>query len=835
MKIKQLFLSDHIRLRFSNIREIEINTADSDTHLIIGSNGSGKSSILHEFIPYPPTKAFFGPDGFKSLTLDHDNKEYVLTYDVRHGHQFVCEGINLNISGTNEIQKDLIREHFGITSEIHTLLKCALPICSMLPSQRKKLLMSINPVDVSLFNEKYKKVHRDVVAYGNNLDMLYDRQKQLMMQRLPEEQYNSMIEHKAILENQERILLVWMTTVSSERDRYQYAEIDWEPTRTKQSIANLYKVLVQFTMVSRKEYSNDIIRYTTKQEIIASEISTIERTLSTLIEELNVYESQKKIMSDDQGDVSKELADIIQRLNFFNFPIEFIPITESQLSVVKSIMTGIVTNCVAISYIPYTEIKSKAELELINRNMFNLDADIRNTDKTIQQVSTQRAELMQSIRTYSTGKNCNTSQCELLQVYSDSIKSKQSKLDMMSEQIDNLNKQSEELRNSYNSLQQVYSNQEIIWNHIDKILELVHSNETLSRQYPDHIVLDFIRTDVTLFGSRIEEYISQSESFGEFKKLQEYAKALEEKNSSFESKKQLSIMVLDKDILTHSETIQKLRIRHKELSDERHINAFQIYHLQRFDQLKDYVRSIEEDYDRALAQAESNASYEYFNKLYSVMNTILQSIRSELIDLTRICKEQELLLVRLDTEIDSVIKVIKPKYDEAKHVETALFELPIIYTKKFINDIIDTTNSLIHDIMTYRVELLHINDDIDFGFSFPVIIGDIPLKDISECSEGQKAIIQLAFNLAVIIELNLNNLPVFCDEVDRALDVVHAERLTDTLLNLISGNIINQLFVIGHDKSFLAAFQDSENVIMLNGDNIDLPNSYNTNVKITYN
>ena len=153
-----------------------------------------------------------------------------------------------------------------------------------------------------------------------------------------------MIERKEMLENQERILLVWMTTVSSERDRYRHAKIDWEPTKIKQSLVVWYKTLAQFTDISRKEYSNDIIRYTTKQEIISSEIDTIERTLATLIEELNVYESQKKTMTDNQGDVSKELNDVIQRLNLFNFHDEFIPIPELQVGTIRSVAQEINTS-----------------------------------------------------------------------------------------------------------------------------------------------------------------------------------------------------------------------------------------------------------------------------------------------------------------------------------------------------------------------------------------------------------------------------------------------------------------------------------------------------------
>jgi len=292
---------------------------------------------------------------------------------------------------------------------------------------------------------------------------------------------------------------------------------------------------------------------------------------------------------------------------------------------------------------------------------------------------------------------------------------------------------------------------------------------------------------------------------------------------------------LDSEINTYSSRLETLRKKHIE---KRNMLAYLSSKKQLFDEfntIRYQVRTMVDTVSQLEIDTQNKASREYLNRLYAILNTLLTDIRSELVDITTISKEQEMLIVRLDTEVNTIIGDLKPKFDNSKIVEKSLYELPIKYTQSFVNNIIETTNYFINEIMTYPLQLIPVDDNDMCDFTFPVLIeNEVKVKDISVCSDGQKAIIQLAFNLALIVELKFNQYPIYIDECDRALDTTHKIRLTEFLLKLISSGIVSQMFVVNHDETMINQLADTGNIVVLNGDNLVLPERYNEKTKIVY-
>ena len=843
MKITGLILYDYVRLRVSRIRELEINTESDNVQLIIGSNGSGKSSVMHELFPFPPIKSSFGKEGFKELSLQHNNALYKLTYSPTYGHQFFKNGgKNLNISNTNEIQKELIYEHFGITPEIHTVLKCSLPICEMVPSQRKKVLMSMNPVDVDVFITKYQKVHKDVVAYSNNLDMLYERQKRLMTQKLPDEQYKDMLERKAMLENQEKLLLIWMTTVSSELDMYPEisANTDMNGTTTKR-IYELFKSLPKFSGVSRSKYQSQMVVCNTKAEMITAELKDIESSIEDVISILNDYETKKELLNADGSNVEEELSSTLLQLKTFSFADDFNPIPTNQISRVIELNDAIRDILVELTYIEYPRISDKEELNSFYKQVIELKSGLNNLLTNISNLKKQREDLRKTITTYKTNENCkdcgncNREACELFSVYSTHTDSKKKEISAFDERLSSIEVKYVEMSETYEKATAGYNIQLNLWKHIDRILHIIHSNRALTDNFNDKYVLSQIRESPMLLVDEISKYIQLSSEYAEYKKLLKRVEELEGINATLTSKKLLSIDVLNTEILAHTKQLTTLRKKYEIKSGI--ISKLQTDH----DLLKEFsdVKQKAHDFKDEMIDLESNvkkkASREYIVNLYNVLNRMLVNIRSELVDITNISKEQEKIIVRLDTEVNNIINDLKPKHENAKLIEKSLHDLPIEYTTIFINNIIETANYFINEIMTYSMHLVPIPDGDVCDFSFPVIIeNEVRTKDISSCSDGQRAIIQLAFNLAIVVELRFNEYPIFSDETNRTLDITHSKRLTEFLLKLETSGIVSQLFVVNHDPTMIDRLAHTGNIVVLNGDNLVLPERYNQNVKIVY-
>jgi len=308
---------------------------------------------------------------------------------------------------------------------------------------------------------------------------------------------------------------------------------------------------------------------------------------------------------------------------------------------------------------------------------------------------------------------------------------------------------------------------------------------------------------------------------------------LKRDNEVKESQMKFSSDVLRIEISKYKQQLTDTRKKHDDKVTELSSMLKESNHLKAYANDKETLEKILSNVNVFEEYAEIKASREYLTNFYNILNSILQTTRKELIEINKICAEQDSLISRLDKEVNSVIDQLKVKYNDSKLVESSLFELPINYTRSFVNRLIETTNYFVAEVMTYPMMILPIDDGNRMDFSFPIVVDDVRLKDINGCSDGQKAIVTLAFNLALIIELGLNDYPIYIDEVDRALDTAHSKRLSELLNMLMEKNIVSQLFAVNHHPSFIDYLTD-KGIIVLNGDNIDIPHDANENVEMTY-
>ena len=159
MKILSLKLSGYKRFLLSNLTNFEINVT-SDIQLILGTNGSGKSSLLEALSPYPQSRTDFIKGGSKYLEIEHNNSNYLLisNYNGTVKHQFIRNGINLNEGGTATIQKELVEQELSFNNQLHNLLTGKVTFSNMTPLQRREWIMKISNIDLSYALCKYDEV-----------------------------------------------------------------------------------------------------------------------------------------------------------------------------------------------------------------------------------------------------------------------------------------------------------------------------------------------------------------------------------------------------------------------------------------------------------------------------------------------------------------------------------------------------------------------------------------------------------------------------------------------------------------------------------------------------
>lgn len=120
-------------------------TITAALQLIIGTNGSGKSSLLEQLTPLAPDPTDFTKQGSKTLHLEHNHRQYVFrfTFSPKRECRFEVDGQELNDGGTVTVYNELVREHFGITPEIHRLLLGKERFSSMSPARRKEWFLKL--------------------------------------------------------------------------------------------------------------------------------------------------------------------------------------------------------------------------------------------------------------------------------------------------------------------------------------------------------------------------------------------------------------------------------------------------------------------------------------------------------------------------------------------------------------------------------------------------------------------------------------------------------------------------------------------------------------------
>jgi hypothetical protein len=114
-------------------------TYTAAVQFIVGTNGSGKSSLAYQLSPLPAEKDDFSKEGLKHIVITNNGKTYKLISDFsqEHVHSFIVDGVNLNDGGTITVQKELVKKHFGYDQSIHDMIQGHKRFTQMGPSERK--------------------------------------------------------------------------------------------------------------------------------------------------------------------------------------------------------------------------------------------------------------------------------------------------------------------------------------------------------------------------------------------------------------------------------------------------------------------------------------------------------------------------------------------------------------------------------------------------------------------------------------------------------------------------------------------------------------------------
>ena len=200
MYIHSLYLSGYKYHKFAEINDILIECKHK-IQLIIGSNGSSKTKTVQQYSPKTITSTDFNKDGSKVLELEHNNHQYSISYDgIQKLHSFKEDGVELNTSGTSQVQEELVNNYLDYTKLTDKLIYNKMKMTQMTPAARMEFLTSINPINIKFIKDKHAKIYTQFKKLKAQLELLEKRSNEYTSTMMDDIEYSCYLADKEKIE-----------------------------------------------------------------------------------------------------------------------------------------------------------------------------------------------------------------------------------------------------------------------------------------------------------------------------------------------------------------------------------------------------------------------------------------------------------------------------------------------------------------------------------------------------------------------------------------------------------------------------------------------------------
>lgn len=816
MKILELELILCARLALNNIRHFKL-TLKEMVQLILGTNGSGKSSLIYELSPLPANHKHYYKGGKKRIVIAAHNKTYELISDFANGqdHYFYVDGENLNTGRTVTIQKELVREHFGYTYEFHEILLGIEPFTRMAPGRRREVFTMLCPVNYTYAIKLYKKIQEALRDTTGTLKKTKERLVKETASALQEEEILAMRARLTELNKESQAMYMLRNadapTVYDARTTAEAAtQLIHELTERFHGIR---KLLRDKSYIAPEEYEMDI-------ESAKSELARIEGVYARVSEEFIKSSAEVGSVSEmDAEDVVKLKDEIIANnqlahnlLGTRKRPLEgFNPIRATQsMDVVYESLYEVLTH---IKADPDGLMSSTALTEVMDK-LRDRELSLATNKEKLSGFEHREKHLLELAN--SEQISCPKCTHQFRMGYSEDehhnlknrITAGRGFVEVLDKELVELRQKRDELT-AYSTLYKEYIRITRSTPELQPLWNLINEEDAL-RQSPQHALtlVELVRSDL-----QIEMRVS----------------AIREKITT-------DMKRLEMAEYAQSESIKGKKIRLEEL--EREIGFLSQQKLLVQSKLRDLQieqRQIKHMYDICdnLNKAKDN--------LGQASISVINAVKNEIIDeaLAETHREIATLATRVHSvdQHESVIRNLKWTIVENEKEEKAYKALAAALSPVdgliaegmlgFIRNFAARMNALIAKVWTYRMEMHDCSteeESAELNYKFPVSTPNLPKPtgDVSEASSGQKEMLDLAFRVVAAQCLGLDKGPLSLDEFGKTFDETHQLAATQVIQQLMEQLNFSQLFMISHYESCYGSFYNAQ-VTVMDKRNITVP------------
>lgn len=816
MKIIELELFRYKRLALNAIEYIKINP-ENKIQLILGANGSGKSSLIKEMNPLPGVPNQFNKDGYKKVIIHHRNSVYELKSSFTstgNKFSFIKDDEELNPGGTVTVYKELVKKFFNITQEVIDLLNGIDNFTSMAVAARRNWITKISDVDYTFAINYYnnlKESHRDILgAIKLNQSRLVQETEKLLS---PEEEQKLRDKIRDVNEFIRYLLEVRQNQSSDKASITRYiAELEGNITQHSQNLFNCYKdVYASAGSIDTERLDEYILECQVSSGIQVNTIEELKVQIHEKLETIHLFKNSNLQSASEITEKIKSKAEELDTVSLYT-DIKFPDVNQAyQVFInVRETVSDIVKN-----------------LEPNNGNRYSRETfyackeKIEETNKKKTAVVNNISRLQSAKKELEHLKEHGETECpscsfrwfkgfdeKKYQEILNSIQLDEAILVNIDKELETFNsfiekvKQYFEQYNQYKNLTTVYPILSPVWDYLSSSNVITNDPSSIGS------ALNRVQSDIlTLINL---ENIKRE--LAELHKAQESLNLNETKTLTAIEEE---ITLLEKNLVETQVDLDEMKRSHNLYTTLRSV--------------KENAKVLKDKVEGLLVTREAK-----YKELIEINRR--DAINSIIMDLQLSNTKDEQIISKVDVQkalvqnIEAQLKELNDKSEVYKILIKELSPTEGLIAKSmtgFINHFVYQINSFIKKIWSYPLELVPMDnsseDEIDLDFKFGVKVnGDIPIPDIANCSSAMKEVINLAFRIVSMKYLHLEDAPLYLDEFSSAMDHHHRQMAFHVITNLLTSANFSQIFLISHYADSYGSLKNSD-VTVLSPMNIVIP------------
>ena len=804
MKIIKLILRDYNLLFLNNIKEI-IFTPTKKTNLILGTNGSGKSSLLKELSPLVFDKKHFGENGYKEVHIEHNNKMYILTQEGNKC-SFKENGVELNSSANRKVQSTLVKEKLKYDIDYHKLFLGITNFTTMSPSERKEWLIRLSNVNYDYSLGYFKRLlSRDRDIRGTI---------KILNSKLMEDRVNLLTDEIKLKYKEDlKAVSTLIDTMLENKEKISFDNNDYNKILESMILVNENLISKICTNVALKDIDNEISKISNELEHL-DKINTVK--IKQLEEAKHFKESNSIVEKGLEDNLNKIKRDIEKLSSEIKIPYSILS-TTSVLSLLKLIKNRVFSILADISTLNVNlTLEEAAE---ISKNILNLEKFKAATDIKI---STLENELKISKEKKDESVTCNKCSNVFNPYYTIekeqemilSIEKNKSLLTEALNKLKDLNETNSKYLNKQNLISEFYSlfsNSSVLNNFITSIISNFNI-QTSSMQILKELEFEFnILEDKFVKISNLE--LESKKIKEELDKIKLFTNLRKDNNLDYDK--------LNNEISESNIKSAKLKQYLNDLNNDKNT--------------KQNIKLLTLKYVSLLKSQEESLNNEIKKEKNKLLEDIISECRSIKFDLEDKIKKSDLLEDRLKI-LEKDIKELENKSRLLKSAIEALSPSGGLIADSilsFIKNLVTDMNYIINSIWSYDLEIKACDlENGDLDYKFPVVSDSRGFtEDVGLTSSSMKEVIDLAFKIVAMKYSSMEDYPLFLDEFGRTMDMSHRVRAYSAIDNVSSG-IFSQVFIVSHFSGVYNRFSDSDTIV-LDSKNISIDKKdYNSSIVI---